>query len=187
MARPVGAGAQRYSVADYEQLADDDAVTIELVQGFLVREPAPGAEHGRIQTRIARLLDEYAEAGGRGVVLSNAGFLLVEHPPTVRAPGVAFIARSRAPSGVLEPGFWRGAPDLAVEINSPSNTASDTLQKVSDYLDAGVRLVWVVDPPTATVTVYRSRQDIELLPRDSTLDGGVVLPGLRLTVADLLG
>lgn len=81
----------------------------------------------------------------------------------------------------------RGAPDLAIEINSPSNSASDNLRKVNEYLDAGVSLVWIVDPPSRTVTVYRSRADIRILGEDADLEGGDVLPSFRTTVTALIG
>ena len=81
-------------------------------------------------------------------------------------------------------GFARLAPDLAVEIVSPSNTHSEIHDKVSDYLDAGSRLVWVVEPHGRTVTVYRSRDDIRILTSEQEIDGGEVLPGFRAPVSE---
>lgn len=77
------------------------------------------------------------------------------------------------------------APDLAAEILSPSNTASGVQEKVLEYLDAGTRLVWVIDPRTRVVNTYRSRTDVRLLGELDELDGGEVLPGFRLPVKDL--
>lgn len=82
--------------------------------------------------------------------------------------------------GSREP--W-GPPDLAVEIPSPSNRASEIQEKVADYLDAGVRTVWVVDPPTRTVTVYESAGGARMLRENSVLEGGDVLPAIRLPLA----
>lgn len=79
------------------------------------------------------------------------------------------------------------APDLAVEVLSPSNTMSEIHDKVLDYLDAGSLLVWVVDPQSRTVTVYRSREEIRLIPTDGELDGAEVLPGFRCQVSELFG
>ncbi|CAN5689315.1 Uma2 family endonuclease [soil metagenome] len=174
--------AGRYSIGEYAALPPDEFYTIELSGGMLIHEPAPGGEHGRAQVRIARLLDEHAEATRAGAVLGGAGFILFSDPPTVRVPDVAVVGRARLEERPLDAGLWRGAPDLAVEINSPTNSASDSLRKVNEYLDAGVRLVWVVDPPTRTVTVYRSRDHIQLLGDDAELDGGPVLPDLRVSV-----
>jgi Uma2 family endonuclease len=77
------------------------------------------------------------------------------------------------------------APDLAVEVVSPSNTAAEILDKVADYLDAGSRLVWVVEPTGRRVTVYRSRNEIHLLQEDGALDGYDVLPGFSVPVAEI--
>lgn len=105
----------------------------------------------------------------------------------VRVPDVAFVHRERVASRPPETGFWRGAPDLAVDINSPSNSASNSLQTVNEYLDAGVRLIWMVDPPTRTVTIYRSRDDIRIIGADDEIDGADVLPAFRHRVRALLG
>lgn len=191
MVRSTAATDGVLSLGEYEELAADDLYRVELSAGWLVHEPAPGPQHGRIQTRIARLLDEHVERhdGGAeaGVVLSNTGFVLFRDPPTVRIPDVAFLGLARIPPDAFSEGLCHAAPDLVVEINSPSNTASDNQRKVTEYLDAGVRLVWIVDPPTRTVTVYGSRSDIRLLRADAELDGGDVLPTLRVTVERLLG
>jgi len=120
-----------------------------------------------------------------GAVLSaETGFQIGHDPDTVRAPDVAYVAIERIPQ--TEPvGFFPGAPDLAVEVLSPGDPAGDVLAKVQDWLDAGCRAVWVVDPKTRTVSVYPSRRQITVLSESETLDGGEVLPGLRVAVADL--
>ena len=90
---------------------------------------------------------------------------------------------------LLEPlpeGFATVAPDLAVEIVSPSNTVSEVADKVHAYLAAGARMVWVVDPRCRSATVYRSRDDIWILTEEEALDGGEVLPGLKAPLAEVL-
>jgi Uma2 family endonuclease len=82
-------------------------------------------------------------------------------------------------------GYYRLAPDLVVEVNSASDRASDVLAKAVMWLDAGVRLVWVADPPTGTVTVYTPDSVARLLRDDQILDGGEVLPDFRVSLADL--
>jgi Uma2 family endonuclease len=82
-------------------------------------------------------------------------------------------------------GFFPGPPDLAVEILSPSDAAGDVLEKVQDWLNGGCRAVWVVDPQTRTVTVYRTRHEITVLTEAEMLDGATVLPGFEVGVDDL--
>lgn len=158
----------------------------ELVRGLVAREPPAGFEHGWITARLGALLDEHLRASGTGaVVAAETGFVLEEDPPTVRAPDVALVTEGRIPPPGERAGFVRGAPDLAVEIVSPSNTASEVQEKVVDYLRAGCRLVWVVDPRTRSVTAYESPREIRLLREGEALDGGGVLPGLSLPVEAL--
>ena len=116
---------------------------------------------------------------------ADTGFVLFEEPPTVRAPDVAFVSRSRLPSPEESVSFGRLAPDLAVEVLSPSNTATAILDKVEDYLEAGTRLVWVVEPHRRSVTVYRSRNEIRLLGQGDELDGYDVLPGFSLQISEV--
>jgi Uma2 family endonuclease len=101
----------------------------------------------------------------------------------VRAADMVFIAAGRL-AGVEREGFLPIAPDLAVEIVSPGDRWSEILTKVHEYLDAGVRLVWIVDPRTQTVHVYQPGQ-VEQLSAEDTLDGGDVLPGLTLPVREI--
>jgi len=144
-----------------------------------------GFRHGRIACAVAAVLRDFVQERGLGVVLSaEPGFVIARDPDTVRAPDVAYVAKERIPE--TEPvGFFRGAPDLAVEVLSPNDPAGDVLAKVQDWLDAGCRAVWVVDPKTRSVTVYHSRRQITVLSESEALDGGDVLPGLRISLADL--
>ena len=98
---------------------------------------------------------------------------------------MAFVSSGRIPEEGFTDRFWELAPDLAVEVVSPSNRMSEMQQKVIEYLDAGTRSVWVVDPSEHTVTVYRSRSDIRILEGDGVLEGQEVLPELRIPVAGL--
>ncbi len=150
-----------------------------------MREPAPGAEHGWLDVRVAHHLVRHVEPHRLGAVVAEAGFVLAEDPPTVRAPDVAFVARQRVPAEGPPRGYWPGAPDLAVEIASPSNTVAEILDKVRDYLEAGARTVWVVEPRTRGVTVHVPGGEPRVLREADVLDGGEVLPGFRLQVAEL--
>jgi Uma2 family endonuclease len=157
------------------------------VRGLVVREPAPGSLHGRLLARLVRRLDEFVEGRGLGAVLADAGFVLATDPATIRQPDLAYVARDRVPTGGYGPAMWRLAPDLVIEILSPSNRVSDLQEKLFDYLDAGVRVIWLVDPRTRSVTEYRSRTDIRIIDGVTVLDGDDVLPGFRLALPELFG
>jgi Uma2 family endonuclease len=174
-----------YTLSEYEQLPEEDGTWIELVEGRLVREPRPNAEHSWIATELAGRIREHVRKNRLGITLGEAGFLLADEPPTVRGPDVAFIARANLPRGGFPRPFWTVPPDLAVEIVSPSNTRAEIREKVLEYLAAGTRLVWVVEPRDRLVTTYSSRTDVREQKGEDTLDGFDVLPGFRLRVADV--
>lgn len=173
------------TIEEFERLPDHECRS-ELVRGRLVREPPAGMDHGWLATRFTVLISLFVDRQALGEVFTaDTGFVLFEEPPTVRAPDVAFVSRDRLPPPRESIGFGRLAPDLAVEIVSPSNTALEILEKTEDYLDAGTRLVWVVEPRRRSITVYRSRKEIRLLGEDDTLEGYDVLPGFTLPVAEV--
>lgn len=166
---------------------------VELVRGrLLVREP-PGMRHGECAMRIGVALSNFlswdresrgaAETRGR-VLTCDSGFTLSRNPDTVRGPDVAYVSRERW-AGPLPDGYGEFAPDLAVEIRSPSDRLGAVLAKVGDWLDAGSHLVWVVDPARRLVTVYRADGSQAMLGTEDVLDGGDVLPGFALPMAEL--
>lgn len=157
----------------------------ELVRGELIMMSPAGFEHGRVVVNVTLPLAEYLKQHPLGILAgAETGFRIASDPDTVRAPDVAFIRRDRVPPPTFR-GFFQGAPDLAVEVLSPEDRASEVLAKVGDWLDAGCRAVWVVDPSTRTVSVYESRSQIRVLGDQETLTGGEVLPGFRVLVADI--
>lgn len=173
------------TIEEFERLPDDESRT-ELVRGRLVREPPAGMDHGRLANAIAFLITGFVRRHRLGEVFTaDTGFVLFPDPPTVRAPDVAFISRSRLPPPEETVSFGHLAPDLAVEIVSPSNTAVGILDKVEDYLDAGTRLVWVVEARRRSITVYRSRNESRQLQEDDELAGYDVLPGFSVRVAEV--
>jgi Uma2 family endonuclease len=174
-----------YTIEEYERLPEDGFWKDELVRGRLVREPGPGNEHGWLQVNVAVALRQFVHARRLGVVMVESGFVLHEDPPTVRCPDVSFVAADRLPPGGLPAGYLRHAPDLAVEIISPSNTAADVLEKVTEYLESGARQVWVVDPRKRQVVVHRALDDSRILSERDEMDGGDVLPGFRLPIAEI--
>jgi Uma2 family endonuclease len=104
----------------------------------------------------------------------------------VRSPDVSFIAAQRLAGHPLSDDFSDLPPDLAVEVLSPSERPRHVLDKVGEYLEAGVRLVWVIDPQKAKAVVYRSLSDVSELTGDDELDGGDVLPGFRCRLSEIL-
>ena len=144
-----------------------------------------GFEHGRIVIEISLPLAAFIKERGLGVVTgAETGFMIAHDPDTVRAPDVAFVRAERVPVSPL-PGFFQGPPDLAVEVLSPSDRASEMLAKVRDWLEAGCLAVWLVDPATQTVAVYRN--DVPLVTHgiDDELTGDDVIPGLRLALGEV--
>ena len=155
----------RITAEDLWRLGTGD-VRRELVDGEVVEMTPAGGIHGRIAAQVSRRLSEHVDAHGGGeVVVGDVGFVLAlpTDPERVRAPDVAFISTARLPEGRLPQGFIRGAPDLAVEVLSPSDNPVEVQQKVRDYLEAGSRLVREPEP----------------------LDGEDVLPGLTLPLSDV--
>ena len=165
----------------------DDGYRYELVAGSLVRMTPAGAEHGVVTARVAYVLQEYAFRHGGGVCCgAETGFMLRRAPDVVRAPDAAFVAGERIPTTGVPKSYWPFAPDLAVEVPSPSDRRADLQAKIADYLSAGTRLVWVVEPATRSVLVYRDRApEVQVIREDGELAGGDVLPGFRCEVKRL--
>ena len=165
-----------------------DGYRYELVKGELIKMPPAGNIHGKRTMRLGWRLARHVEANDLGVVFAaETGFRLATDPDTVRAPDVAFVTKTRIEEiGEFE-GFWPGAPDLAVEIVSPHDSYTEVEEKVAEYLNAGARAVWVVDPRRRTITVYRSSIDITILTENDTLDGGDIIPGFSCRVAEVFG
>jgi len=176
---------EKSTLADFEELPEEDAYRVELVRGRLVREPRPGARHGRLTVILSVEIEMFAREHALGLTFADAGFVLADDPPTVRGPDVAFLTQETVRREGSPAGFWRVAPDLAVEILSLSNRAAEIQEKVLEYLAAGTRLVWIVDPNTRSVTVYRSPSEIRILRESDVLDGADVLPGFALPISRL--
>jgi Uma2 family endonuclease len=179
--------AQLLTAADLAALPDDGD-RLALLRGELIRMPPAKSRHGRVATTFNRRMDSHAEEHGLGAVYDNSGFLLGRDPTTILAPDAAFVRAERVPlmaAAEAADAYPELAPDLVVEIVSPSDRLTDVQDKVLTYLDAGVRLVWVADPRRRTIAVWDPRRAAHVLTGDEALDGGGVLPGFRVAVADL--
>lgn len=169
-----------------EQLAQaGDLGACELLRGELIMMSPSGTPHSELALTIGSLVRGFVRPRKLGIVTgADGGYLIERDPDTMRAPDVGFVCAERLPpEGVA--GFFPGAPDLAVEVNSPNDRASDVLAKVQAWLATGCRMVWVVDAPTKTVTVYQGPRQATILGVGDTLQGGDVLPGFTLPVADV--
>jgi Uma2 family endonuclease len=178
----------RHTTAEELLRMPDDGFRYELVRGELRKMTPAGNKHGYLALRIASRLERHVEDNGLGkTYAAETGFKLSSDPDTVRAPDAAFVSRARLEEvGEIE-GYWPGAPDLAVEVISPSDTHTEVVEKALAWLEAGCRMVLAVDPSRRTVTVYRALDDIRILTgeADETLDGADVVPGWSLPVAEL--
>ena len=156
----------------------------ELIDGTLV-EKTMGYYESQLAVLVASALLRFVEDRRLGIVLGEAGTLRIL-PGQVRVPDVCFIAWERFPGRRLprEP-IPAVVPDLVVEILSEGNTVGEMRRKLHDYFQAGVRLVWYIDPVTRTAEVYTAPDQRLDLTAQGVLDGGAVLPGFRLSLADL--
>lgn len=173
---------QRISLEGFERSTDPPEFKLELVDGMLVREPAPGGRHGVVHTSLIVALKR--EAGPLAFVVTEAGFVLDEDPPTVRRPDVGLVLRSGQPDGVPV-GLFHRPPDLAVEVVSPSNTAAEIQRKVAEYVAAGTHAVWVAYPATRTVVVHRPDGTAQTVADDGVLELPDLAPDLRIPVAEV--
>ena len=159
---------------------------VELVRGMLVvREPA-GYAHGRVAMNLAVRLATYVEGARAGQVFAaETGFTLARGPDTVRAPDIAFVRRDRLPDPATQ-GFPELAPDLVVEVLSPGDRPGEVLAKVADWLTAGTRLVWTVDPQRRMARIYRHDGSETVVTAEGALDGEDVLPGFTCSLVSIL-
>lgn len=155
----------------------------ELVNGQLVSVPFSSLEHGFVLAELSFALHEYARCTGAGRAAVQVGVVLCRDPDTVRVPDLCFVRRDRLPDD--RRGYLAVLPDLVAEVVSFNDLAEDMQQRVSEWLEAGVRLVWVVFPNQQTVYAYRSITDVRVYTAADTLDGGDVLPGFTCAVASL--
>jgi len=162
----------------------DDGYKYELVRGHLVRMSLPRVWHGIVALRIGMLLGAHAQARNLGVVLSEGGFQLESNPDTVRGPDVAFLRRDRIPPRDAR-GYYKGAPDLAVEVLSPDDRRSEIDEKVDEYLTSGTPAVLVVDVDECTVVVHRRLMPPLTLAGHDMLDLDDVVPEFRCRVAQI--
>ncbi|MEO5926891.1 MAG: Uma2 family endonuclease [Bryobacteraceae bacterium] len=171
------------SAAELERLPDDDSVQIELDEGEVITMAPAGEDHGFIELKLATKMFVFVEAHDLGrVYAGDTGFRLTDD--TVRSPDVAFVRKSRV-AELRSKGFANGAPDLAVEIVSPSDSFRQMTRKVRQYFAAGCHTVWVIHPDRKEVEVFEATGSDRTLTASETLEAQDLLPGFSLLVGAL--
>lgn len=172
------------SERDVLEIHDREGRLYELVDGVLV-EKTVGTYESYLAVCVIQWLGIYVKEKRLGIVLGPDGMMRLS-PGLVRIPDVSFIALERLPGRrVPRGGMAELAPDLAVEVISRGNTSQEMQQKLSEYFDAGVRLVWYVYPDRREVHVHAGPEQVTVLGERDTLEGGDVVPGFRLGLGEL--
>jgi Uma2 family endonuclease len=163
----------------------DDGSRYEIVNGVLVNMGNSGIEHGYIASILNILVGGYVLSHKLGIICDSSTAFKMK-AGNKRAPDLSFVSKMRL-KGVkrLPKGFFEGAPDLAVEVISPSNTFEELHYKIVEYFENGCHLVWVIHPDEQSIMVYYHPHPDRLLKINDVLDGEQVIPGFTLPVADL--
>lgn len=170
-----------------EELArlPDDGYRYELVEGRLIRMSPVSFDHGRIVVHLAARLHGFLQDNPLGEVVTDVGFTLRTNPDTVRGPDIAFLKSDRVPAPGGR-GYFKGAPDLVIEVLSPEDRPRETRQTIDGYIDRGVSLVVVIDPGKKTATTFQpGAPSVTLGSDDAVLDLGDVIPGFRCQLREI--
>jgi Uma2 family endonuclease len=160
--------------------------TTELIRGRIVVRELPGTWHGVVAARLLYFMADFVRRHDVGIVAAqDTGFKIAADPDTVRAPDMAFVARERV-SEIARRGYAALAPDLLAEVLSPDDRPGEVLEKVANWLAAGTRIVWVIDPERREARVYRQDGSLAILGNDDALEGEDVLPGFSCRLGDVL-
>jgi Uma2 family endonuclease len=169
------------------QALPEDGYIHEVVDGDLVMSPKNNPYHGDICAELSMALRAFAKAGQLGTVWdSSTGFWMYNR--NCRAPDVSFVSRQRLQALGFKRNsrkFFPGAPDLAVEILSPSNTRAEIDARLKDFFGSGTQIAWIINPDTECVEVCHAPDKRKLLGSGADLDGEDLLPGFRYPIADL--
>ncbi len=177
--------ATKLKTAD-DLLAMGSDAPYELIDGELIEVSPTSFESSFVTARLSSFLVQHVSLHKLGWVTSaEGGFVLKRNPDTVVAPDIGFIKLDRFPAGQSLKRFMSVPPDLAVEVISPSNSASGIARKVSLYLDSGVSQIWIVHPEERSVTVHQSGEPPRRFRSGEYLEGGPVLPGLLIQISDI--
>ncbi len=158
----------------------------ELVKGQLIKMTPSGGEHGKLTIKIGGRLLNFVEARKLGQVFgAETGVFTSRQPDTVRGVDAAFMSNERLAQVSDLSKFLTVAPELVAEVVSPTDRWIEIEEKVAEYLTVGVRLIWVIDPRTRSVHVYRASGTVSRLVEPDALSGEDVLPGLSISIKEL--
>jgi len=168
------------------QLPSGMGQRFELVAGELrVMSPA-GWRHGSVTSNLHGKLAMFIEQHDLGMLFgAETGFRLERDPDTVRAPDISFIGKQNLPAEMPNEAYWPGAPDLAVEVLSPSDRSGEVDDKITAWLTAGAQAVWIVDPKLQTVTIHEIGKKAQIRSAGEILQGDPVVPGFACPVDEL--
>jgi Uma2 family endonuclease len=175
---------RKLSIEEFEQLPDDGR-RYELVDGELERMPPTGEVHGDVDRQFIWLLESFIRPRGIEKLFVETSFVLSSDRQTVRQPDIAFVLAERLIHDRDRERSVRLAPDLVIEIVSPSDRRSAVVAKAHEYPHYGVRLVWVVDPPSRSVTIFRIDGSVEVLGHGDTIDGEDIIPGFKASIREI--
>jgi Uma2 family endonuclease len=174
----------RLVTADELERMPEDDYRYELVRGRLVRMSPAAPRHGHCSVAVSARLWQHVRQHNLGQVWTEVGFLLFSDPDTVRAPDVAFVRQNRLPPRDAR-GFFRGAPDLAIEVLSPDDRPGEVQGKVEDYLAAGAPRVVLIDPDARQVVIHQPGAAAVTPGASDALDLDPIISSFRIPVAEL--
>jgi Uma2 family endonuclease len=183
MTTPTIATEKLMTIAEFAVLSSDDKQQ-ELVKGKVIEMNLPKPKHGFICLEIGAILREYVKPRKLGRVFTNdSGVITERDPDSMRGPDVGYYSFSQVPAGKVADGYFEVMPELAFEVVSPDDSWPRLLEKVAEYLDAGVKVVCIADPRNETIQVHRADQPVQQLHGNDELMFPDVLPGFRCTAA----
>ncbi len=177
--------AQRLMTAEELWQLRGDNKCLELVRGYVTENAIQGLQHGGIVATVGSLLHDWAYSSKSGCVCARAGYVLACNPDTVLGPDVSYVRADRIPASGIPEGFWYGEPDLAVEVVSPSEKASEVYRRIRTFLTAGTPLLWTVHPDGQEVIAHTSDGLARTYREDDILEHQDVLPGFSCRVSEL--
>ena len=187
--RPLPHSQRLLTCADVVKLPeslDSGDVSYELDNGRLVIMAPPGDQHAAIQLNVGYELKRQGEVAGYGKARTEVGVVLWRNPDRLVGADAAFVATASLPMVVSREGYLETIPDLVVEIRSRNDTLPELMAKAQDYLTAGVKIVWLVDPQSRSVMVYVGQTEPTRVEEHEVLNAGEIIPGFQYKVSDLL-
>ena len=175
---------KRWTIEDLEAM-EDDGKRYELLRGELIEVPGAKFHHWYLVGRLLRKFGDFVEEHGLGEVGNNGAFVIGRDPDVLLIPDVAFVLADRIPPDEADWDIYVGPPDLALEVVSPSDSALQVHDKITAYLEAGVRAVVAVWPRSRSVSVHRPNGETREFRMADVLELDDVLPGFRLPIAEI--